>query len=130
MREWTATRPLYPAPGRAGTLSLVDAWIWGAVVFAIVLVFAGGLAWWLARGCVLTIVGATGAILGGVVALISLAVLLDPEAGLRVAAILTIGSGAWLLAWALAGGIRGQRLLRAEEAEVARAGALPDLTRA
>ena len=100
------------------------------MVFAIVLVFAGGVAWWLARGCVLTIIGATGAILGGVVSLISLAVLLDPEAGLRVAAILTIGSGAWLLAWALAGGIRGQRLLRAEEAEAAGTAALPDLTRA
>ena len=69
-------------------------------------------------------------ILGGVVSLISLAVLLDPEAGLRVAAILTIGSGAWLLAWALAGGIRGQRLLRAEEAEAAATATLPDLTRA
>lgn len=130
MREWIATRPLYPPPGPAGSLSVVDAWIWGAVVFALVLVFAGGLAWWLARGCVLTIIGGTGAILGGVVALVSLAVLLDPEAGLRVAAILTIGSGAWLLAWTLAGGIRGQRLLRAEEAELARAAALPDLTRA
>ena len=100
------------------------------MVFAIVLVFAGGVAWWLARGCVLTMIGATGAILGGVVSLISLVVLLDPEAGLRVAAILTIGSGAWLLAWALAGGIRGQRLLRAEEAEAAGTAALPDLTRA
>ena len=69
-------------------------------------------------------------ILGGVVSLISLAVLLDPEAGLRVAAILTIGSGAWLLAWALAGGIRGQRLLRAEAAEAAGTAGLPDLTRA
>ena len=42
--------------------------------------------------------------------------LLDPDAALRVAAVLTIGSGAWLLGWALAGGIRGQRALRAEEA--------------
>lgn len=130
VQEWTASRLLYPAPGRAGSLCVVDAWIWGAVVFAIVLVFAGGVAWWLARGCVLTMIGATGAILGGVVSLISLAVLLDPEAGLRVAAILAIGSGAWLLAWALAGGIRGQRLLRAEEAETAGTVALPDLTRA
>lgn len=108
----------------------MDAWIWGAVVFAIVLVFAGGVAWWLARGCVLTMIGATGAILGGVVLLISLAVLLDPEAALRVAAILTIGSGTWLLAWTLAGGIRGQRLLRADEAEAAGTVALPDVTRA
>lgn len=100
------------------------------MVFAIVLVFAGGVAWWLARGCVLTMVGATGAVVGGVVSLISLAVLLDPEAGLRVAAILTICSGAWLLAWTLAGGIRGQHLLRAEQAAAARALAGPDLTRA
>jgi hypothetical protein len=93
----------------------VDAWIWGAVVLALVLVTAGGIAWWLARGCVLTRVGATGAIFGGVLSLIALVVLLDPEAGLRAAAVITIGSGVWLLAWALAGGIRGQRLLRAEE---------------
>jgi hypothetical protein len=89
--------------------------MWGAVVLAIVLVIAGGIAWWLARGCVLTMVGATGAIVGGVMSLIALVVLLDPDAGLRAAAIITVGSGVWLLAWALAGGIRGQRLLRAEE---------------
>jgi hypothetical protein len=108
-----------------GSLCDVDAWIWGAVVLAIVLVIAGGIAWWLARGCVLTIVGATGAIVGGVVSLIALVVLLDLDAGLRAAAVITVGSGAWLLAWALAGGIRGQRLLRAEEraaAEAATAG--------
>ncbi|WP_194410716.1 hypothetical protein [Microbacterium cremeum] len=104
----------------------MDAWIWGAVVFAIVLVFAGGVAWWLARGCVLTMIGATGAIVGGVVSLISLAVLIDPEAGLRSAAILTIGSGIWLLAWALVGGIRGQRLLRTEEQAAARPAPLPE----
>lgn len=107
-----------------GSLWGVDAWIWGAVVLAIVLVIAGGIAWWLARGCVLTIIGATGAILGGVVSLIALAVLIDLDTGLRVAAILTVGSGAWLLAWALAGGIRGQRLLRAEERADADARAL------
>ncbi len=102
------------------------------MVFAIVLVFAGGVAWWLARGCVLTMIGATGAVVGGVVSLISLAVLIDPEAGLRAAAIVTIGAGAWLLAWTLAGGIRGQRLLRAEEESSARpvAVSVPDLTRA
>jgi uncharacterized membrane protein len=93
----------------------VDAWIWGAVVLAIVLVIAGGIAWWLARGCVLTIIGATGAVLGGLVALISLVLLLDPDVGLRVSFIVTVVSGVWLLAWALAGGIRGQRQLRAEE---------------
>jgi hypothetical protein len=106
--------PFRAVPVR-GTLCLVDAWIWGAVVLALVLVTAGGIAWWLARGCVLTRVGATGAIFGGVLSLIALVVLLDPEAGLRAAAVITIGSGVWLLAWALAGGIRGQRLLRAEE---------------
>lgn len=90
--------------------------MWGAVVLAIVLVIAGGIAWWLARGCTLTIIGAAGAVLGGVVSLVSLAVLLDTEAALRTAATLTIASGVWLLAWALAGGIRGQRGLRAEEA--------------
>ncbi|WP_349428474.1 hypothetical protein [Microbacterium sp. LWS13-1.2] len=93
----------------------MDAWIWGAVVLAIVLVAAGGIAWWLARGCMLTRIGATGAIVGGVLSLIALVVLLDPDAGLRAAAVITVGSGVWLLAWALAGGIRGQRLLRAEE---------------
>jgi hypothetical protein len=105
-----------------GSLCLVDAWIWGAVVLALVLVIAGGIAWWLARGCMLTRVGATGAIVGGVLSLIALVVLLDPEAGLRAAAFITIGSGAWLLAWALAGGIRGQRMLRAEERAGAAAG--------
>lgn len=112
----------FPAGRTAGSLCVVDAWIWGSVVLAIVVVVAGGIAWWLARGCKLTIVGATGAILGGVISLISLAVLIDLEVGLRVAAFLTIGSGAWLLAWALVGGIRGQRRLRAEERADAEAG--------
>lgn len=92
-------------------------WVWGTVVLAIVLVFAGGLAWWLARGCALTRIGALGAVLGGVVALVALAMMLDTDTALTAAAFLTIASGAWLLGWALAGGIRGQRLLRAEEAE-------------
>lgn len=97
-------------------MSSVGAWVWGAVVLAIVLVIAGGIAWWLARGCRLTMTGAAGAVIGGVFALISLAVLLDTDAALSIAAFLTIGSGVWLLAWALAGGIRGQRLARAEDA--------------
>jgi len=95
---------------------IVDAWTWGAVAFAVVLVIAGGIAWWLARGCVFTMIGATGAIVGGLAALFSVVLLIDPESAFRVAAVLTIGSGAWLLGWALAGGIRGQRALRAEEA--------------
>lgn len=102
----------------------MDAWIWGAVVLAIVLVIAGGIAWWLARGCVLTMIGATGAIVGGVMSLVALAVLLDLDTGLRVSAIGTVASGVWLLAWALAGGIRGQRMLRAEERADAAADAL------
>ena len=93
----------------------VGDWIWGAMVLAIVLVIAGGIAWWLAHGCALTRIGAVGAVIGGLASLLSLAVLIDPDAALRAAAILTIGSGVWLLVWALAGGIRGQRMLRAEE---------------
>ena len=118
----------FPRGVRDGSLCDVDAWIWGAVVLAIVLVIAGGIAWWLARGCVLTIVGATGAIIGGVMSLIALVVLLDPDAAQRAAAIITVGSGAWLLAWALAGGIRGQRLLRAEERAEAEAAMLAGST--
>lgn len=94
-------------------------------MLAIVLVIAGGIAWWLARGCVLTKIGATGAIVGGVLSLIALVLLIDLDAGLRAAAIITVGSGAWLLAWALAGGIRGQRMLRAEERAAADAAVVP-----
>ncbi len=93
-------------------------------MLAVVLIGAGGIAWWLARGCVLTMIGAAGAVIGGVVALISLAVLLDLDTGLRVAFIVTVVSGVWLLAWALAGGIRGQRQLRAEERADAASGAV------
>ena len=91
-------------------------WIWGAAVMAIVLILAGGLAWLLARGCVLSMIGAIGAVVGGVIALGSLAVMLDFDAALRLSATLTVASGAWLLAFALAGGIRGQRMLHAETA--------------
>ena len=92
----------------------MGSWIWGAAVMAIVLILAGTIAWWLARGCVLSMIGAVGAVTGGVVALGSLAVMLDFDAALRLSATLTIASGVWLLAFALAGGIRGQRLLNAE----------------
>lgn len=91
-------------------------WIWGAAVMAIVVIIAGGIAWWLARGCIVTIIGATGAMVGGVVALGALAVMIDLDSALRISATLTVVSGIWLLAFALAGGIRGQRALRAEEA--------------
>ena len=83
---------------------------------AIVLIIAGGIAWWLAHGCVLARIGATGAVLGGLVSLGTLAVALDFDSALRVSATVTIVSGVWLLVWALAGGIRGQRILQAEVA--------------
>lgn len=66
---------------------------------AVVVIIAGGIAWWLARGCVVTIVGAAGAIVGGLAALGSLVVLLDPEVALRAAPLITAASGVWLLAW-------------------------------
>jgi hypothetical protein len=81
---------------------------------ALVVVLAGAIAWWLAHGCVVTRIGAAGAIAGGVVALGALAVMMDFDAALRLSATLTIVSGVWLLAFSLAGGIRGQRALRAE----------------
>lgn len=104
-------------------------WIWGAAVMAIVLIIAGGIAWWLAHGCPLTRIGAAGAVLGGVVALGSLAVMLDFDAALRLSATLTVVSGVWLLVWALAGGIRGQRMLRAEETALVEAETVRDLPR-
>ena len=97
-------------------MACMGTWIWGAATMAIVLIIAGGIAWWLAHGCVLTRIGATGAVLGGLLALGTLAVALDFDSALRVSATMTIGAGAWLLVWALAGGVRGQRLLNAEVA--------------
>src|SRR5262245_29859990 len=89
-------------------------WIWGAAVLAIVVIIAGGIAWWLAHGCIVTIIGAAGAVIGGVLGLGVLAIMLDFDTALRVSATLTIASGCWLLLFAIAGGIRGQRALRAE----------------
>ncbi|MET0782558.1 MAG: hypothetical protein ABWZ16_13710 [Microbacterium sp.] len=86
-------------------------WMWSAVVMSIAVVVAGGIAWWLARGCVVTIIGAAGAILGGLASLGCLVVLIDPDIALRVAPLLTVASGVWLLAWALAGGLRNRRLM-------------------
>jgi uncharacterized membrane protein len=95
--------------------------MWGSVVMAIALVIAGGIAWWLAKGCAVTIVGAAGGVVGGVAALLSLVLLVDPDAAFRMSAIVTAVAGVWLLAWALAGGIKGQRALRAsEEADLIR----------
>ena len=57
--------------------------MWGTVVLAIVIVIAGGIAWWLARGCVVTMIGATGAVLGGLASLGCLVAMLDPDAALQ-----------------------------------------------
>jgi len=94
----------------------VGAWIWSAIAFAIVLVIAGGITWWLAKGCIVTIVGAVGAIVGSLLALGSLLLLLDVETAMRVSYTLMGVSGVWLLAWALAGGIRGHRNARTDAA--------------
>lgn len=95
-------------------------WMWGAVFFTIALVFAGGVAWWLGRDCPLTITGAVGAIVGGVVSLVSLVLILDPDASMRTSLVLTGVAGAWLLGFSVAGGIRGQVKERARRAETAR----------
>ena len=86
-------------------------WMWGAVVMSVAVIIAGGIAWWLARGCVVTIIGAAGAILGGLASLACLVVLIDLDTALRTAPLLTAASGVWLLAWALAGGLRNKRLI-------------------
>ncbi|GAA2009734.1 hypothetical protein GCM10009739_22050 [Microbacterium ulmi] len=86
------------------------------MVFAIALVVAGIVAWWLARGCVVTRVGAVGAVLGGVLSLGGLVLLIDPDAAFRTSATVTIAAGTWLFAFAIAGAVRGQRIERAERA--------------
>lgn len=93
----------------------MGAGIWAAAIIALVLVVAGGIAWWLARGCIVTRIGAAGALIGGAVSMVLLAALLDPDAALRAAGTVTVVAGVWLLGWALAGGIRGQRILRREQ---------------
>ena len=94
-------------------------WMWGAVVMSVAVIIAGGIAWWLARGCVVTIFGAAGAILGGLASLGCLVVLIDLDSALRSAALLTAASGIWLLAWALAGGLRNKRLVSRAAADAA-----------
>ena len=98
-------------------------WMWSAVVMSIAVVVAGGIAWWLARGCVVTIIGAVGAIVGGLAALACLVIIIDPDVALRAAPVLTALSGVWLLAWALAGGLRNRRII-ARAAAVEGGGAL------
>ncbi|MBP1076458.1 hypothetical protein JOD63_000426 [Microbacterium terrae] len=103
----------------------MDGWMWGSITMAIAIVIAGGITWWLAKGCAVTLTGAAGGILGGVAALLALALLVDPDVAFRVSAGLTGVAGVWLLAFALAGGIRGQRLARAEAAQAAAPPSLP-----
>jgi len=93
--------------------------MWGAVVMSVAVIIAGGIAWWLARGCVVTIIGAAGAILGGLASLGCLVVLIDLDSALRSAALLTAAPGIWLLAWALAGGLRNKRLVSRAAADAA-----------
>jgi hypothetical protein len=97
----------------------MDEWMWGAVVMSVAVIIAGGIAWWLARGCVVTIIGAAGAILGGLASLACLVVLIDLDTALRAAPLLTAASGVWLLSWALAGGLRNKRLIARAAADTA-----------
>ena len=92
---------------------------------SVAVIVAGGIAWWLARGCVVTIIGAVGAILGGLASLGCLVVLLDPDVALRAAPLLTAASGIWLLVWALAGAQRNKRLASQAAAGHVRAAAAP-----
>ena len=93
-------------------------WLWSAVVMSIAVIVAGGIVWWLAKGCVVTMVGAFGAILGGLASLACLVLIIDPDTALRAAPLLTAASGIWLLVWVFAGAQRGRRL-------TARAAAVP-----
>jgi hypothetical protein len=86
-------------------------WLWSAVILSIAVIVAGGIVWWLAKGCVVTLIGAAGAILGGLAALGCLVVLIDLDSALRAAALLTAASGIWLLAWAFAGAQRNRRIM-------------------
>lgn len=98
-------------------------WMWSAVFFAIALIFAGGVAWWLGRGCAVTITGAVGAIVGGVGSVLCLSLILDPDAAMRTSLVLAGVAGVWLLVFSVAGGIRGQlkeRARREAAAELAR----------
>ena len=66
-----------------------------------------------------TIIGAAGAILGGLASLGCLVFMIDLDAALRAAALLTAASGIWLLAWAFAGGLRNKRLVARPAADAA-----------
>ena len=85
-------------------------WLWSAVILSIAVIVAGGIVWWLAKGCVVTVIGAAGAIVGGLASLGCVVVMIDLDSALRAAALLTAASGIWLLVWAFAGAQRNRRL--------------------
>src|SRR6478735_9428773 len=116
-RSFTATSVVARVGRRRGVRAGSDhyrgpmsEWMWSAVIMSVAVIVAGGIAWWLARGCVVTIIGAVGAILGGLASLGCLVVLLDPDVALRAAPLLTAASGIWLLVWAFSGAQRNKRL--------------------
>jgi hypothetical protein len=85
-------------------------WLWSAVILSIAVIVAGGIVWWLAKGCVVTLIGAGGAVLGGLASLGCLVVMIDLDNALRAAALLTSASGIWLLVWTFAGAQRNRQL--------------------
>lgn len=94
----------------------MDELLWGAVISSVVLVAVGGLVWWLWGACALALTGAVGTVIGGVLSLLPLVLLPDQDVALRVSFGITVLAVGWLLGWAIASGIRGQRLAREAEA--------------
>lgn len=94
--------------------------VWGSVISAVVLVLAGGIVWrmW-GPNCSLALVAAVGTVIGGILSLVALIVVTDQDAALRASFALVVISGAWLLSWSVASGIRGQRLARELETRAA-----------
>ncbi len=95
--------------------------MWGAVLSSVVLIAAGGLVWWLWGGCSLSLTGAVGTVVGGIISLVPLLVMADQELALRMSFVLTLVTAAWLLGWVLASGIRAQRLAREHASAAAEA---------
>ncbi|MEU1971085.1 hypothetical protein ABZ477_05490 [Microbacterium sp. NPDC019599] len=98
----------------------MDGMMWGAIISSVVLVAAGGLVWWLWGGCSLSLTGAVGTVVGGILSLVPLLVMADQDLALRTSFALTVLTVVWLLGWVLASGIRAQRLAR-ENAAAAQA---------
>lgn len=86
--------------------------VWAVVTLSIALVFAGAIAWWIGQDCIVTIIGACGAVLAGAVAVVTLAASVDPTAAMSVALMIIAVGGVWLLGFSIAGGIRWQRRSR------------------